>query len=90
MTNAKWADAYNEGYQASRARNAPLHTAPPQPPAAPAAQLLRRCPAHPQRLQDYVKGGNQGGHKLPQTNPSFTIVYVADARAQTLGSTFTV
>eukprot|EP00198_Chlamydomonas_reinhardtii_P009207 XP_001698544.1 predicted protein [Chlamydomonas reinhardtii] len=43
-----------------------------------------------QRLQDYVKGGNADGRKLPQTNPSFTLVYVSDPRAHALSSTFTI
>ncbi|KAG2433219.1 hypothetical protein HXX76_008289 [Chlamydomonas incerta] len=43
-----------------------------------------------QRLQDYIKGGNVDGRKLPQTNPSFTLVYVSDPRAHALSSTFTI
>ncbi|PNH04420.1 Heme-binding protein 2 [Tetrabaena socialis] len=57
VTNAKWGDAYDEGYA---------------------------------RLQKYVGGDNDKGAKLQQTNPSFTLLYVADEKAHTLQSLFTV
>ncbi|EFJ52227.1 hypothetical protein VOLCADRAFT_87173 [Volvox carteri f. nagariensis] len=57
VTNAKFGDAYDEGYK---------------------------------RLQKYVSGDNVDATKLPQTNPSFMILYVADAKAHTLQNTFTV
>ncbi|KXZ54515.1 hypothetical protein GPECTOR_4g580 [Gonium pectorale] len=57
VSNAKWGDAYDEGYK---------------------------------RLQKYVSGDNVNGTRMEQTNPSFTLLYVADAKARTLQSTYTI
>ncbi|KAG2481818.1 hypothetical protein HYH03_019215, partial [Edaphochlamys debaryana] len=38
----------------------------------------------PQRLERYAQGDNVNGTKLDATNPSFTLFYVADAKAHTL------
>ncbi|GIL83169.1 hypothetical protein Vretimale_11435 [Volvox reticuliferus] len=57
VSNAKWSEAYDEGYK---------------------------------RLQKYVSGENVNSTKLPQTNPSFTLLYVADPKAHTMQTTYTI